>query len=74
MDNKNLTACAYPCIQSNHSGIIDTVDPGFTKHEKGALMIASGLVAKYNLKSPEDQKTIAQLSYELSAEVLNMFK
>ena len=45
--------------------------PGFTKHEKAALMIAQGLVSKYNMSSPSDQETIAKLSLELAEEILN---
>ena len=43
---------------------------GFTKLELASLMIAQRLVSKYNLKTPEDQKTIADLSVELATEVL----
>lgn len=47
---------------------------GLTKHEYAAILIAQGLVTKYNLKEPGDQKIVAQMAYELSAEVLNQFK
>lgn len=47
---------------------------GFTKHELGAFMIAQGLVGKYNMKEPEDQVIIAQMSYELADEILKQFK
>lgn len=43
---------------------------GFTKLELAALMIAQGLVTKYNLKEPSDQNIIARLSVELATEVL----
>jgi hypothetical protein len=62
-----MTESAFPHENENPTN-------GLSKHELGALMIAQGLVAKYNLKSPEDQKTIARLSYELSAEILYQFK
>lgn len=52
----------------------DTKQPGLTKHEIGAFMIAQGLVSNYTLKTPEDQGIIAQLSYELAAEIINRFK
>lgn len=69
--NKKLTELAFPLIESNHPN--EAVNTGFTKHEYAALIIAQGLVSKYNLKTPEDQGIIAKLSYELSAEILNQF-
>lgn len=59
---------AYPTIEQDLSSW--TTVAGFTKLELGALMIAQGLVAKYNLKAPEDQGIIAQLSVQLATEVL----
>jgi hypothetical protein len=67
----DLTLNAFPVF--NEKGECYVNGAGLTKHEIGALMIAQGLVAKYNLSSPPDQKVIAQLSYELSAEILNQF-
>jgi hypothetical protein len=70
MENYNLKKEAFPCsIPSN-----DDYRPGLSKHEYAAIMIAQGLVAKYNLKEPSDEKIIAKMAYELSAEVLNQFK
>lgn len=43
---------------------------GFTKIERASLIIAQGLVSKYNLKDPGDQLIIAQISVELATEVL----
>lgn len=68
----NLTDLAFPLIEEN--GTKQSVSTGFTKHEYAAILIAQGLVAKYNLKTPEDQNIIAQLSYELAGEVLGQFK
>ena len=68
----NLTDLAFPLIEPH--GPIGSMSLGFTKHEYAAILIAQGLVAKYNLKTPEDQKTIAQLAYELAGEVLGQFK
>lgn len=69
--SNDLTATAFPIIEP--VGNYGSMSLGFTKHEIGALMIAQGLVSKYNLKTPEDQKIIAQLSHELAAEILNQF-
>jgi hypothetical protein len=68
---QDLTSPAFPVVETDTD---QSVSIGLTKHELGALMIAQGLVAKYNLKSPEDQQIIAQLSYELSATILEQFK
>lgn len=68
----NLTDLAFPLVEPR--GNVDSISIGFTKHEYAAILIAQGLVAKYNLKTPEDQKIIAQLAYELSAEILEQFK
>lgn len=70
----NLQLPAYPTIESvNHAGELvetKTKDNGFTKLELASLMIAQGLVTKYNLKEPSDQNIIARLSVELATEVL----
>lgn len=67
----NLTDLAFPLVEPMKG--VACISCGFTKHELGAFMIAQGLVAKHNLKSPEDQTIIAQLSKQLSAEILNQF-
>ena len=68
----NLTESAFP---GEESGAPRTsFSPGFTKHEIGAFLIAQGLVSKYNLKTPEDQTIIAQLSKEMAGEVLKQFE
>ena len=36
-----------------------------------AALAMQGLVSKYNLNTPEDQKTISQLSVELAGELIN---
>lgn len=69
---KKTDETAYPVPAED--GTFPLGCEGFTKHEKGAFMIAQGLVSKYNIKTPEDQQIIAQLSYELSAEILKQFK
>lgn len=75
MDNINFPA--YP-QNGVYSLATDTIvfnkDPelaGFTKLEKAALIIASGLLSKYNLRTSEDQQIIAQLSVELATAILN---
>jgi len=37
-----------------------------TKREQFAIMAMQGLLTKYKLDSPEDQKTIAQMSIDLA--------
>lgn len=76
----NLKSPAYPqqtweeiSINREHNQIATYTDsryPGFNKLEKASLIIAQGLVSKYNLSSPADQKIIAQLAVELATEVL----
>jgi len=73
----NLKLPAYPLpIARHNSGTLNTtldVDEqsvGFTKLELGSLMMAQGLVSKYNLSSPSDQSVIAKLSVELATEIL----
>lgn len=68
----NLTDLAFPLIEPKEP--IGSMSLGFTKHEIGAFLIAQGLVSKYNLKTPEDQTTIAQMSKELAAEILKQFE
>jgi hypothetical protein len=77
MNNANFKSPAYPLpIAINDKGeIFDITDydlkaVGFSKQEKGALIIAAALIGRYNLKSPEDQQIIAQLSNELAKAVL----
>lgn len=75
MDNLKLPAHPLPVAKHNNGTLmttldVDTASCGFTKLEKASLMIAQGLVSKYNLSRPEDQQTIAQLSVELATEVL----
>ena len=68
----NLKQPAYPLVVKQSDFSMDTeVYTGFTKHEKAAMMIAQGLVSKYNMSSPSDQETIAKLSLELAEEILN---
>lgn len=43
---------------------------GLTKLETASLMIAQGIVSKYNMNDPEDQDIIAKLSVQLGARVL----
>lgn len=57
---------AYPLVNSSE-GIFQA---GYTKLEMAALLIASGLVAKYNMKEPDDQKIIAKMSCQLATEIL----
>jgi hypothetical protein len=70
--NDIKTDNAYPVFTSG--GECYENSAGLTKHQLGAFMIAQGLVSKYSLNSPSDQKIIAQLSYELAAEVLAQFQ
>lgn len=77
----NLTKSAYPEISYEEIGMkggIPAVAPytkgGFTKHEKGAFMIAQGLVSNYNFKKDDDQEIIAELSYQIAETILNRFK
>lgn len=76
MDNLKRSAYPLPICQLKGGEITATMDycpdnGGFTKLEKAALIIAQGLVAKYNMKEPGDQKIIAQMSVELATEVIN---
>ncbi len=45
---------------------LKTVETGLTKREYFAAMIIQGLTAKYNLKAPEDQQILSQMSVELA--------
>ena len=76
MDKLKLPAYPLPIALHNNGTLnttldVDNASVGFTKHEKAALMIAQGLVSKYNMTSPSDQETIAKLSLELAEEILN---
>lgn len=75
MDNLKRPAYPLPIATQSNGEVVDTTDyakqnGGFTKQEKAALIMAAALVGRYNLKSPEDQETIAQLSNELAIAVL----
>jgi hypothetical protein len=67
----NLTECAFPAQDTPAPN--SSFSPGFTKHEYAAIIIAQGLVSKYNITKPEDQAIIAQLAKELAGEILNQF-
>lgn len=75
MDNLKLPAYPQPLTMGTEGDILTPVGQhsdfaGFTKQEKGALIMAAALVGKYSLKTPEDQQIIAQLSNELAKAVL----
>jgi hypothetical protein len=70
MCNLKLPAFPVTLTKAAHFNGIAAED-GFTKLEYASLMIAQGLVAKYNLKEPADQRIIALLSVELATEILN---
>lgn len=61
---------------TKHNDFINPTNPdtdaegGLTKVEYFAAMAMQGLLTKYNLSNPEDQKTITKLSVELSNELI----
>jgi len=71
---KILTEPAFPCIQSDEHGIIDTVNPGFTKHQYAAILIAARLSSDYNPNNNMTKDDIAGIAYEISEKVLSYFK
>lgn len=75
MATNNLTEPAFPCIQSDKNGVIDTVNPGFTKHEYAAIEIAKALAGNFEyLPSTEERGAIAEVAYDLAEKVLSYFK
>jgi hypothetical protein len=55
-----------PYKHLNCNGQIDNQYKGLTKREYFATMAMQGLLAKYNLKTPEDQEIIAKISIQLA--------
>lgn len=75
MDNLKLPAYPLPIALHNNGTLNTTLDVdwasvGLSKIERASLMIAQGLVSKYNLSTQQDQAIIAQLPVELATEVL----
>ena len=50
----------------NADAFASSTEKGLSKREYFASMAMQGLITKYNLKTPEDQQIIAQLSIELA--------
>lgn len=68
---------AFPVIipfqtrDHNHDLITDyNITEGMTLRDYFAAKALNGILAKYNLKSPEDQETVCKLSWELADEML----
>lgn len=71
----NLQQPAFPTIESiNHSGDVievKTKDPGFTKLEYAAILIAQGLLGHYNQGATHDDfVNISVLSAKLAKMVI----
>jgi hypothetical protein len=67
----NLHSPAYPQTHDTMQSSDDwQLNKGFTKLERASIMIAQGLVAKYNLKDPSDQDIIAALSVQLATTII----
>lgn len=69
MENLKSPAAPYISYMTKHYEDAEN-HYGLTKLEMASLMIAQGLVTKYNLKDPSDQDIIAKLSVQLATEVL----
>lgn len=74
----NLTALAFPFIEpsNNENGSVST---GFTKHELAAIIISANLaghllsdIGSTNIDA-EDTTRLANIAYNLAAELLNKF-
>jgi hypothetical protein len=53
-----MTSLKYEKVHNEISGL--------TKHQYIAIAVLQGLVSKYTMNTPEDQKTLSKLSMEIA--------
>lgn len=69
----NLKELAFPIAEPGDPK--ECISLGFTKHEYAAILLANGLLSKYEfLPNSSEKDEIAACAYDLAEKVLSYFK